>query len=138
MSTVIRSEISKKNKYYISKHRYLELKHFCLQYHEWRKALKYLNATDIPALKMNEIKSGNQSDITATLAVKKAYLKNCIDIVTTTAAQADNEIGDYIFKAVTEGYSFNYLKMKYDIPCGRDMYYNRYRRFFWLLNNARN
>ena len=26
-----------------------------------------------------------------------------------------------------------YLKSKLDIPCGRDMYYDRYRRFFWLL-----
>ena len=30
-----RAEVSKKNKYYISKHRYYELKHFCLQYKEW-------------------------------------------------------------------------------------------------------
>ena len=37
MSTVIRNEISKKNRYYISKHRMLELKHFCLQYEEWRQ-----------------------------------------------------------------------------------------------------
>ena len=37
MSTVIRNEISKKNKWYIGKHRYLELKHFCLQYPEWKE-----------------------------------------------------------------------------------------------------
>lgn len=32
MATVIRPEISPKNKYWISKHRHYELKHFCLQY----------------------------------------------------------------------------------------------------------
>ena len=37
-----RNEISVKNKYYISKHRYLELKHFCLQYPEWKRALSYI------------------------------------------------------------------------------------------------
>ena len=37
MSTVIRPEISKKNLYWIPKHRYYELKHFCLQYPEWKK-----------------------------------------------------------------------------------------------------
>ena len=37
MATVIRAELSKNNKYWISKHRYYELKHFCLQYPEWQK-----------------------------------------------------------------------------------------------------
>lgn len=34
MGTVIRPETSKKNKYWIPRHRYHELKHFCLQYPE--------------------------------------------------------------------------------------------------------
>lgn len=38
MGTVIRSEISKKNPYYINKHRYYELKHYCLQYYIWKEA----------------------------------------------------------------------------------------------------
>ena len=41
-----RAEVSKRNKYYISKHRYYELKHFCLQYSEWTKAVRMLNAWD--------------------------------------------------------------------------------------------
>ena len=35
METLLRPELSTKNKYYIGKHRYYELKHFCLQYHEF-------------------------------------------------------------------------------------------------------
>ena len=35
MSTDIRPEISPNNKYWIEKHRYYELKHFCLQYPLW-------------------------------------------------------------------------------------------------------
>lgn len=38
-----RAEVSKRNKYYISKHRYYELKHFCLQYPEWKHALDILD-----------------------------------------------------------------------------------------------
>ena len=41
-----RPELSKKNKYYISKHRYYELKHFCLQYPEWVE--KYKSAIRYP------------------------------------------------------------------------------------------
>ena len=36
-------ELSERNPYYISKHRYYELKHFCLQYPEWEEAMALLN-----------------------------------------------------------------------------------------------
>ena len=38
MGTTIRPELSEKNPYWIEKHRYYELKHFCLQYPIWKKA----------------------------------------------------------------------------------------------------
>ena len=38
MATEIRPELSEKNPYWIGKHRYYELKHFCLQYPIWKKA----------------------------------------------------------------------------------------------------
>lgn len=37
MGTVIRPEISVKNRYWLPKHRYYELYHFCLQYHSCPK-----------------------------------------------------------------------------------------------------
>lgn len=40
-------------------------------------------------------------------------------------------------RGVTEGLSYDALKMKYDIPCCRDVYYAAYRRFFWLLSKRR-
>ena len=43
MGTTIRPELSEKNPYWIEKHRYYELKHFCLQYPIWRKAYSLLD-----------------------------------------------------------------------------------------------
>lgn len=37
MGTVIRPELSKKNRNWIEKHRYYELKHFCMQYNIWKQ-----------------------------------------------------------------------------------------------------
>lgn len=46
---------------------------------------------------------------------------------------------NYIIKGVTEGKSYTYLKTKLGIPCGRDMYYERYRKSFsYLMNRERN
>lgn len=44
MGTTIRPEISKKNRYWIDKHRYYELKYFCLQYPTWKKAHSSLDS----------------------------------------------------------------------------------------------
>lgn len=44
MSTLIRPEISKNNEYWIPRHRYYELKHFCLQYREWVKIVNSLDS----------------------------------------------------------------------------------------------
>jgi hypothetical protein len=43
MSTSIRPEVSDKNEYWIDKHRYYELKHFCLQYPLWKKCYNDLD-----------------------------------------------------------------------------------------------
>lgn len=140
MSTVIRAEISRKNPYFISRHRYFELKHFCLQYPEWKNQYLYLKNHDgifSPNLK-EPIHSGSISDHTSRIALERAYYKNCIEMIESVAMDADYEIGQYILKAVTEGRSFNYLKTKLEIPCGKDMYYNRYRKFFYLLSKSRN
>lgn len=102
MSTTIRPEIDKHNRWHISKHRYYELKHFCLQYHEWR-------------------------------GDKNAYRT----LVHATCEAAEPSLARYIFKAVTEGYSYTYLKTVMNIPCGRSMYFDRYRKFFWLLSKKR-
>lgn len=138
MSTVIRPEISAKNKYYIDKHRYYELKHFCLQYNEWKKAYASCNESIIFASKFERESTSNiPSDITAKYAIKRAYYAGRIKIVEKAAMEADEFLYPYILKAVSEGLSYTYLKAKLDIPCGRDMYYDRYRKFFWLLSEAR-
>lgn len=37
MGNIIRAEVSENNPYWIEKHRYYELKHFCLQYPTWKR-----------------------------------------------------------------------------------------------------
>lgn len=138
MSTIIRPEISKKNKYWISKHRYYELKHFCLQYPIWKSAYLSLNEVSIPLSMIGNLATRDEpGDPTGNRAVLKAYYKEKIDLVERVAIDADQYLYEYILKAVTEELSYTYLRSKLDIPCGRDMYYERYRKFFWLLSEAR-
>lgn len=138
MGTVIRATISENNKYWISKHRHYELKHFCLQYPYWKQA--YADVTGFGSMASTServLSSGGISDRTATQAMMKAYYSERIKMVEEAAANTDGYLGFYILKAVTEGLSYTYLKCKMDIPCGRDMYYTNYRKFFYLLDKAR-
>jgi hypothetical protein len=138
MATVIRPELSIKNKYYIDKHRHYELKHFCLQYPDWKKSYTELDTSNVGLSSFENTPSGNlPGDPTARRALAKAQLTERIEMVESIAREADHYLWQYILKAVTENLSYTYLKTKLGIPCGKDMYYDRYRKFFWLLSAAR-
>ena len=138
MATMIRAELSIKNKYRIDKHRHYELKHFCLQYPDWKKAYADFDNPSIPLSTIDRAPTSNlPGDPTAKRAVMKAHYAKKIDLIEKAALEADRYLHNYILKAVTENLSYTYLKSKLDIPCGKDMYYDRYRRFFWVLNELR-
>lgn len=136
MATVIRAKISEKNKYWIDKHRHYELKHFCLQYPSWKKAYNSLDGFE-GRNKEVYCRVTTPSDPTGKVVEMRTVYLERMDLVKRIAFEADRELGSYIFVAVTEGLSYAYLRTKLSMPCGRDMYYDRYRRFFWLLSQAR-
>lgn len=123
MATKIRAKLSKKNKYYISKHRYLELKHFCLQYPEW---LNEYTKHVLP-----------EKDSTSEWALARSELKKRMEMVEKAAMRADEDLSIYIFQSVTEDKTYVNLKTFYSIPCSRDTFYDRYRKFFWELSKIR-
>jgi len=139
MGTMIRPELSEKNKYWIEKHRYYELKHFCLQYPIWKKA--YLALDGLSKRPINLVmfsKTNVYSDPTAKCVEAREFYFDRMRMVEQTAITTDAHLYSYILKGVTEGVSYDYLKARLEIPCCRDIYYELYRRFFWLLNKARN
>lgn len=138
MGTTIRPEMSNKNPYWIERHRYYELKHFCLQYSIWKRAHAALDGL---SRRPNDLSifvtSRACSDPTAKCAVAKAYYSERMELVNRIAVRTDPELASYILLGVTEGWAYPALKSKFEIPCCKDTYYDRYRKFFWLLNKER-
>ena len=106
MGTTIRPELSEKNPYWIEKHRYYELKHFCLQYPIWRKAYSVLDGyANPPKDSASFVITSTLGDPTAKCAMAKTYYSERTDMVERVAEQTDRELAEYILKAVTEGCS---------------------------------
>ena len=138
MGTILRPEISKKNKYHINKHRHYELKHFCLQYPEWKKTYYSWNDVGPTTTRYGSMRTKNvPSDPTVKKVIIREKYISRIKMVEKAAKDADEYLYDYILKGVTEGVSYTYLKNAMKIPCSKDTYYDRYRKFFWLLSKMR-
>jgi len=139
MGTDIRPEISKNSKYWISRHRFYELKHYCLQYPEWKKLYSALEEKSLPKGVCYEciVQQSGLSNPTADIGSLRAEYSKKIDMIDLIVNTADPELASYILKAVTEEVPFIYMETVLHIPCSRDTFYERYRKFFWLLSSVR-
>lgn len=138
MGTKIRSELSKNNPYYIPKERYYELKYHCLQYNDWKKKrADYINSIGPMSSALRPVRGSSITDPVTRMAMVIAYYDELITEVEQCCKDAEPEIQYYILEGVTKGMSYDTLLARYEIPCGKDMYYDRYRRFFYLLDRSR-
>lgn len=135
MTTTIRPEVSRNNPNWISRHRYYELKHFCMQYPEWKKELEDISI--YPRLSEHEIRSTDPSDPTVQIAAERERHLGYIDLINDVAKEVDPVLGIYILKGIVYGISYDFLKARLDVPCGKEKYYELYRRFFSILDKKK-
>ena len=135
---MVRNEISEKNKYHLPKHRYLELKHFCLQYNDLYKEMQ--NVSLLSPVEFQEVYSiGSHSDPTAALARYLERLGGRMFPIHEALEKTveDQYIKECLFDAVTNGLSYEQINAQKQVPCCREVYYDLYRKFFWHLDKSR-
>ena len=132
----LKNEISHKNKWSIPKHRYLELVHFCLQYPDWKKQLKQIDILHAKTIRDGRV-DVNWVDETSRIAIERTDILNRLRLIEQTAREAEPDLASYILTSVTYGITFPKMTAKIDIPCGKDMFYDRRRKFFWILDKRR-
>lgn len=141
MGTNTRPELSEKNQWWINKHRYYELMHFCRQYPDWQKQLRDLDGMPpVSPAGQERIRGGYTPDPTAAYAEARQYLADRINLVRNAAYEACDHQFWYTFlvEAVTENISYDKLEAGAGImPVSRDKWYIVYRRFFWTLDKMR-
>lgn len=113
---------------HITKKKYLELKYFCLQYHEKKKEISYGLRTVEPGEGTRGIGHPTEAQ-----AIRNAALKKDVEMIEQAAVEADPEIYQWILKNVTEGIPYEYL----NVPMSRTKFYDARRYFFFLLSQKR-
>ena len=130
--TYVRAKLSKKNKYWISSYRYHELRYFCLQYSEYRRLCGSFDGYS--RNNYSSIYTGNLSKPTEKSAeIREAY--DCkIRTIEKAAKLTDPILGNYILIGVTNGLAYDKIKARLDIPCGKEVYYKLYHKYFYILD----
>lgn len=136
MSSDMKPEVSKSNQYYISKHRYYELRHYCCQYPEWVRKKNSLSF--YPQQNLGS-PSGDKAwqDRTASTAYDISVFSRNISLVEGAAKETDKDLWSYILRWVTEPGSYDTFNAREPIPMGREKYYALLRRFFYILDKWR-
>lgn len=139
MDQSMKSEVSKSNKYWIERHRYYELKHFCMQFPIWKKMIDQINLYQSHGslINLDKDKVTYKNSTIEEIVHEKIIYESKINLIEETAYESDREIGPYILIGVTKGIPYKILRLNYKIPCCKNTYYNLYRKFFWVLDNKR-
>lgn len=139
MGTSIRPEISKSSDYYISKHRYYELKHFCMQYPEWSKRYNELLYIAKPLVYANySTKFRTNVDHVADIAIRRKYYKDRMDMIDRTVSDVAPDIYAQLRSVIIGEKTYTQVSTLYDIPYSKSSFYETYRKFFKLLSERRN
>lgn len=132
----MRSEMSKKNKYYIDPERYLELKHFCLQYKKMKEEWSNAELFGGKAFIFVRDEKNMKGSIVETTAEHCEDIFNRFHMIDECAMSACFDIWTWLVKGVSEGLSYDKLKAR-GIPCSKDYYYDAYHKFFYILDKER-
>lgn len=122
-------------KWDVTKHAFYQAYHFAMRYQEFKDILKYKTSTVGSPKTDGMPKGGEPGNATQDLAITRQQAEQNCRLIERTAAIAGGEIYTYLLKSVTEeGVSYEYLKRIMNIPCGKKLYYDRRRKFYYLLS----
>ena len=123
------------SKYWLPKQRFLTVYHYCLQYPEWEDEYNAIKASmGSKAVNYDAMPhGGGTGDPTSSEAMRLADIDMKMQQVRDTVYKVAPELYQWLLKGVTEDRPFWYLKDVMNIPCERDMYYDRRRKFYYLM-----
>lgn len=122
-------------KYEMKKEEFLSAKYYAARYGLWLDEYNELKDS-VAAIVPDDMPHAvnNISDPTSRLATRRAELRQKMEIVEKAAFEADEYLAKWLL-IMAKDPEITYKKMRnsYEIPCGSRQYYERRRKFYWLL-----
>lgn len=121
---------SPKSKYYLPRRVYMTVRNYCLNYESWVK--EYRDSVGLRNVTSGS-GSGGIGDPTASQAMRLKSISDRIELIEQTAYEVEPSLHPYLLYGVTrEHMTYEKLQAK-QIPCERKMYYDRRRKFYYLM-----
>lgn len=123
-------------KYKLGKHEFYTAYHYALQYPEWVKEKAAIESSQLQGMKYDtdKVQTSGGVDQMPDIAERAIGLDAQIRTIVSAAKEADEDLSAWILAgAIEEGMTFYKLQRK-GIPCGKKMYYDRRRKFYYLLS----
>jgi len=131
----MKNETNKKNPYWISKHRYLELKHWCMQYSDWEEECQsytYLTSKIPEGEKSSEV-----SDSTYQMTIRIGKLKRKMYLIADICKQVAPNYAITLMVAITNNFSYDDVVVYNPSLPSRSDWYKTRRKFFYILSQER-
>lgn len=122
-------------RYSLSRFEYNYAKWYSLKYNEWLEEYNQLKDSVSGTHFEEAVQGGKGSNPTERLGARRAELRNKMLKVEHAAWDAGGDLAKYVLLGViNENVTFEVLKQKYQIPCERKLYYEKRRKYYYLLS----
>jgi len=122
-------------RYSLSRFEFGYAKWYSLKYNEWLEEYNNLKNSVSGVRYQEAVQGGKDGKPTEQLAVRREELRRKMLKVERAAWEAGGDIAKYIFIAVTnEDVTFRVLKQKYGMPCESTYFYDKRRKYYYLLS----
>lgn len=123
--------------YWIPENEYYRLRDFSRQYPKWEKHINSIE--DFSGCTSYYISTNGEFsyDLLENQAFMLLELRKRVDAVKRALVNLDPEVKDFVFIGVTRGVNYEWLTNHYGLECGKDIYYDQFRKFYYNLSNIR-
>ena len=128
--------LSAKNEYQLDNAAFYHAYYFALRYPTFKDMLEEMgDGSRGLSYDSQPHGSANKSSL-ENLAIKRSRVSSRIDLIESSCRLADAELYPWLIKAVTnKDVGYEYLRYQLGIPCSRGTFYNRRRKFYYILSN---